>query len=387
MVQTANDLPGNSGLTFLSLELDSEQLNSLVQDIAHDDKTAVAPGAVQKGAGQMVVNNVSQRLVSLRAGETGLNIAGLAFKYEGVRYAATEPGQLLEDSAAGDDEAPRWGAFANGIFEFGDLDGSAEEAGFDFHSEGLTAGADYRVADGMSLGLAMGFAKETVDYDRNRSDLDDEQLNVSIYGTYYQNESWYVDGILGYTHHWLDGHRDIRFPGDRRTADGDTDGDELLVAAGGGYVMTLGGGFDFGPYARLEYKKLWIDSFKEKGAFGLNLSYEDDDLDSVISNLGLNGSFALSTDVAVVTTSLYMDWEHEYRDDRRNVRARYTADPNTNTGWKVRTDSPDRDSANLGGSVSAMFQGGIAIYANYETLLFYKRVDRHEITAGFRVEL
>jgi len=387
MVSTANDLPGNSGPTPFSLGLTSDELNSLTQDIAHDDKSGVGPAPLADGAGQMVVNNVSERLSSLRAGATGINVEGLALEQGGMRHPAIYSNPLSEDSAAGDGEAPRWGLFANGDFSFGDYGSGADQAGFDFHSEGVTAGADYRILDDASIGLAMGYAKESVHYDRNGSNSTDDQLNVSMYGTYYPDESWYIDGIIGYTHHWLDTNRDIRFPDDQRTAKGDTDADELLIAAGGGYSITLAEGFDFGPYARLEYKKLWIQSFEEKGAFGLNLSYEDDDFFSIISNLGLIGTYATSTNFGVITGSVYMDWEHEYANDQRNVGARYSADPNENTGWSVRTDAPDRDAANLGLSLTAVLQGGFSIFADYETLLFYDRIDRHEITAGVRIEL
>ena len=387
MVQTATALAGGSGTVPSGpLNLTSEGLNALVQDIAHDDKSSANPTPLQDGSAQ-VSTNIGKRLASIRGGATGLSIAGLTIEHQGIKYPSTEKNPLLEESAAGADEVPRWGLFANGVFKIGDFDGTSEQAGFDFHSEGFAAGADYRLTDGYSMGLALGYSKEQVDFDRNTSESENQQISVSIYGTLFQSEAWYLDGIVGYTRHLIETDRDIRFPGFRRRASGNTEGDELLLSAGGGYNFNLGGGLEIGPYVKVEYKKLWIESYDESGAIGLNISYDEDTVRSLVTNIGVTGSYSFSTQIGVFTTSVYVDWEREYEDDSRIINARYTNDPNRATGFSVITGDRDDNYGNVGATLQGDFQMGISAFFDYVSLINYERVDDHQFTVGLRVAL
>jgi outer membrane lipase/esterase len=96
-----------------------------------------------------------------------------------------------QGTRSGDDQSPfgKLGVFANGTFTLGDKDRTSREAGFDFHTLGMTAGVDYRFKDNFILGAAFSFASTDADLDGSGGSMDAKQYSGSIYGTYYLSSS------------------------------------------------------------------------------------------------------------------------------------------------------------------------------------------------------
>ena len=174
------------------------------------------------------------------------------------------------------------------------------------------------------------------------------------------------------------------FGATNRIANGETDGDEIEVSAGGGYEF-IDGDWSYGPVVRVYYLNTDIDSFTETGAAGLNLTYQGQDIRSLTGVVGAQASYAMSMDFGILSPQVRAEYEHEFDDDSRLINVQYAADPAANT-FAVTTDDPDRNYFRLGAGVSAIFPQGASAFADFETVLGRDDIDDYLITAGVRLE-
>src|SRR4029450_5082169 len=166
-------------------------------------------------------------------------------------------------------------------------------------------------------------------------------------------------------------------------------GHHFSFSAGAGYDFRQGA-LTFGPLARLQYFKLKIDGYQEKltntqPGFGWALALDSQDVESLTTVLGGRASYAISTGLGVLLPQVRLEWEHEFKNDSRILTAQFLNDPQRQP-IRFTTDSPDRNYANIGVTLSATFRGGIAAFIDYETVLGLANVSRHDITLGIRGE-
>jgi len=365
-----------------------------LNDVTNQGAAASTRAGIETGTQQ--IGNLSSRLVALRGGSTGIDFGGLAFNIDGQvvsgsQVASAVSGQLAGLSGGGasaDSPFGRWGFFLTGTFNFGDKDRTENETGFDFDSTGITGGADYRFTDDLVAGMAIGFAKNNVDFDSVGGGLDTDTWHLAAYGSYYLSERMYIDAIVEYGWHDYDSRRNIQYQiaSDvvRRQAEADYDGNQLGARLGTGYDIT-DGALSYGVYGGVAYLKVDVDGFTEGGASGLNLRLDGFDATSVTSTLGGRISRVFNTAKAVITPQLRVEWEHEYDNDATTLAARFAADP-FNTVFGIETDSPDRDYFRIGLGVSAVFPHGVSAYVNYDTILDKRDWTDHLIDAGVRWE-
>ncbi|MEJ2692111.1 MAG: autotransporter domain-containing protein, partial [Candidatus Thiodiazotropha sp.] len=334
--------------------------------------------------------NITSRLVQLRAGATGANASELSLNFDGQPLLTRGFAYLLSNTRGGGasaDEAEsmgRLGFFINGSGSFGDRDTTESELGFDFTTEGISTGVDYRLTDELVLGGALGYVSNGMDFENSRGDQDITGYTLSAYGTWYQSENSYIDGILSYGTNSFDMTRHIQFGATDVKARGDTDGTEFAVSLGGGYDFNRNA-LNFGPFARLNYIKARIDAFEENSADGLELVYDSQDADSLSSLLGGQATYVMSTRYGVIAPQMRLEWAHEFKHDSRYITARFLNDP-TSGRFEIATDDPDRDFFNLGLGVSAVFSQGRSAFLYYEAVVGRDNLSEHSVAAGVRFE-
>lgn len=252
--------------------------------------------------------------------------------------------------------------------------------------------------------MAFGYTRTDYDIDESGGNLDSELYDVSIYGSYYVSDKFYIEGIASFGWNDYDTDRSIiysipsmitRDPGGgtiittniNQTAKGTPDGTQLSLSIGSGYDFNIDE-FAFGPYGRVNYVEAHIDGFQEEidntgPGNQLNLDIDGQDVETLTTVLGFQVSFTISTRWAVLTPQTRLEWEHEYENDERNIDARFVNDP-SGTTFSVRTDSPDRNFFNTGVGIAATFTGGRSAFIYYETILGLDDVTSHNIEFGVR---
>jgi outer membrane autotransporter protein len=361
------------------------------------------------------LTNLGLRLSSLRQGARGVNISGLslAIKKDWVGDAdfggafigeGRWPGEpdtngparpslqtalapLLPGGPTGagaSAEGSLWGGlgiFINGQGSFGDQSTTSREPGFDFHTAGVTVGADYRFTERLVLGTAVGYLATDSELNGNAGESDARGVSVSAFGTYYVRNQFYLEGIATYGWNDYDTERTIDV---NSSAKGETHGNQLALSAGGGYDFNFGR-LTLGAQARATYIKVEVSGYTEQGPSMFNLNVGSQTVESVTTALGGQATYAIGTAWGVLSPTVRAEWEHEYKDDSPTVRGTLVVDP-AGTGFLVRGNTPDRDYFNLGAGLSMTFRRGTSGFVFYETVVGRSDIANHLFIGGIRLE-
>jgi outer membrane lipase/esterase len=338
--------------------------------------------------------NVKNRLMLLRRGlGSGLDVSGLNQQSTNSFLPASLSGLSRRPSggASGDKDSPfdRLGAFVNGNFGVGDKDGTDRELGFEYDSQGVTAGVDYRFTDNFVLGGTFGYNAIKSDFDASRGNLDLDGYSFSLYSTYY-NDDFYLDTVLSGGWNEYDSRRNIQLPGFNQTALGDTRGNDYSFNVTGGYDFHQQG-LTYGPYGRVSYQNVQIDGYQENASnpgstgFGAVTSIDKQNAVSLQTALGGQLSYAISTSFGVLMPTARAEWVHEFHDGSRPVNWKLSNIPTQTTIVNV-SDGADRNFGNLGAGLSATFTHGASAFLFYEAMVGRDHISEHSINAGVRAE-
>lgn len=358
-----------------------DQANAGVKQVAALGSIALTTTSVQ-------TTNIGLRLAALRRGATGVSVSGVAFNVDGQSVPLGAVTSLLSSAERGGGASAdrssmlaRLGIFANGQGSFGDQEATSKDTGFDFHTRGITVGADYRLTDQLVLGMALGYLRTKAEFDASAGDSRINGYSLSAYGNYYVWDKLYVDGIATFGWNTYDTERNITDA--NATANGSTDGTQFAISVSTGYNVDIGA-LTFGPTARANYVRVHIDGFRERGADILNLSLGSQTVESLTTALGGQAAYAMSMSWGVLTPLVRFEWEHEFKGNSRTVTASLVADPSTVVA--AQTSSPDRDYVNLGIGLSATFPRGISAFVAYDTVRGRAHFTNHSFNTGIKFE-
>lgn len=362
----------------------TDQVTAL-QQITPDQLAAQGSTAVETSTTQLT--NIKMRLMALRQGATGLSMNGFSMdiKGNGIPMGALLAAmQNKGGGGAGGDILGngRLGVFVNGRINFGSLDTTSRQTGFDFNTNGITVGVDYRFTDRFVAGGALGYASTSSNYSGSGGKMDSSDLSVSTYGSFYLPRNAYIDWIATYGSTDYDTTRNMTFSGLSTQASGSTGGDQ--------FALSVNAGMDFNrrdllltPYARLEYTSNSIDAYQESGGSGLALGYNSQTIESLTTALAGRISKAMSMNWGILTPSAHVEWEHQYKDNNRLITAHFVADPSVS--FSVATDSPDRNYFNVGFGMAATLPGGRSAFIDYEAVIGQDHVTNSTIDLGVRM--
>ncbi len=366
--------------------------------------------------------NIGARLAQLRQGIGGLSFSGLDLGMP----TANGVGQffaMLKDFTgfkgipsliggnSGDDGSAvtpsRWGFFLNGSLRRGSQDTTINETGFGFRSNGITAGADYRLRDDIVLGLAYGHSNGNTKFIDGSGRLDSRGNSVSLYGTYYR-EALYVDAIGTFGHIGYDAARTTSYSVDQNSTTipsncvggtcsidvtGSTGARQLAFATNVGYGFHYKG-LTFGPDASLDYTRVDVNGFTENDPSdsGMGLVFARQVGESLLLKTGGHVSYALNTRFAVLLPEARAHYVHEFKNDQRAVTVHFADDPSADTSsgpisnFVIFTDRPDRGYFDWAAGFSAQFPFGISAYADYSALAGQGNIHTHEFAFGVRLQ-
>lgn len=291
-------------------------------------------------------------------GEVGLNFAKRQTQLIDARL------QTLRTTPAIPGDKNRVGTFINGDVNFGDRESTSKYPGYDFTTSGVTAGVDYRVADNLAVGLALGYASNDTDLKQNRGSIGVDGYAISLYSNYVGN-NFYVNGVLGYGDNDYDIKRTTNF--DNRTAYGKPSGSQFTVNVNGGYVAKSQN-IAYGPTLGLRYNRVSIDGYTEKGADSLNMKVNDQQVDSFVMSVGAQASVTIDAGKdSKVIPNIRASYEHEFGNDSRTIISELVSQPGI--PMRSQTLEPDRDRFRLGAGVQVLFTRDVAAAIDYEAVI------------------
>jgi outer membrane autotransporter protein len=358
---------------------------------------------VSRQGGETQLRNLGSRISALRAGTRGLSFKGLDWRIGGENFSIAwlqeaYRSELRKGGGASADNSlmdSKLGVFITGNIGSGSKDETELESGLDFSTYGLTLGVDYRVTNQFILGSAFGIIDTEAELSNDAGDLDTQGYSLSLYGTYYSAQDYFIDFSATYGNNDFDQKRHIAYQ-----LDGITEVDQELTANYKGDMVSLfiGSGYDFsryawsfGPRLDLEYIRSNVDEFTEESAdpsangSGWATRVETIDQTWLTLNLGGRVSYAHSADWGMLTPYVRLDWLHEFKDDSQTITAYFVDDP-AGQAIHITTDNPDRDYLRLRLGASAQLQNGVVGFIDLGTLMAHSRWSSRNLSLGVRME-
>ncbi|MDF9616646.1 autotransporter outer membrane beta-barrel domain-containing protein [Pseudomonas entomophila] len=259
-----NGLAGSGLLAFLgkddpllriASQADEAQLTRLAEQLAPD----VSDGARQAAsASQRLITNITLNRTS------------------GLRGVAS--GDTLKDT----------GVWVQTLYSDATQQHRDGIAGYNAYSRGIAVGADGKLDDQLTLGLAYSFINTDVN-GRSGSKTEVEGHAFTLYGG-YELGNYFIDGNLTYGFNDNEGKRDIA--GTR--AKSDYDSKQLGLNLIAGYTWQASSQWLVEPRLAARYNRVDIDGYKEKGSSAA-LKLEDQRYEAIELGAGvrLAGSYAL----------------------------------------------------------------------------------------------
>ena len=399
-------LPGDQQTLFNAcagiLRADSGDASRSValQELTGEELSAAQTTTVDFGGMQRA--NIVSRLMTLRSARGATAVASLSPADRDVFSLAT-------GGAAGDGDTEglgRLGVFLNGRVGSGSKDTTDLEAGYDVDTTGVTAGVDYRVSDQFVIGGALSYGNTEADFDSGSAGLsggstETDGYSLALFTSWY-GERHYLDLIATFGQLDVESTRRVSYtldfvqPGYNNpdpqagtliedwdeTARGETDSDLFSIGAGFGYDFGSGA-WHFGPMLAINYLKVDVDGFTETGAPGLDLTYGDQEGESLQFELGVDAGYSASMSWGVLSPYARFTYVSEQENDSQVIDARFASDP-TNTLIAIQSDDPDTNFFRWGVGLSALFANGFSAFIDYDSVTSLDTIDYGEVTAGVR---
>lgn len=210
----------------------------------------------------------------------------------------------------------RFELFAEGDFDFQDLQNNGSNVGFDFDSQAATVGAEFRVTHQLALGIAGSYVDSRAYLDNNLGKTDIDGFAVSTYVTWFW-KNFYADALYAFSDFEDEISRNTLLG---TTAHATPQSYNHTIIFNTGYNFKLGPVVS-GPIGALEYVTGHLDGYTEHGARNANTHVGEQNYDSLLSRLGWQLSLPVQTRFGSVTPQLRASWNRQNLDesDRVNV--------------------------------------------------------------------
>ncbi|NNN04845.1 MAG: autotransporter domain-containing protein [Elusimicrobia bacterium] len=319
---------------------------------------ALAPMTSLGLAGSSVeAEALGRRMTAL---DSGADTGGVSLG--SVSGASAFPGSLVAEGGVGDadpfslrlepaDAADEpWGFFVSGLGTTGHLSSMSGAAGaqpgYDYMNGGVVLGGDYKIADGLAVGLSAGYLHGQANVYTNASSfIDDDSARAGVYAT-GRRGPWRADLYAGGALDFFTTSRGILVNGTSASAVGSPTGHEFNGNGDVSYDVPTTNWGVLSPFAGLNNDRLAIHSFNESGAGAMNLNVGNQSDQSLRSSLGLRESFKTVSEGLGLESHLSLGWVHEFMSQSRPIDAQLAS--GAGSVFAVQTADLPRDGALAG---------------------------------------
>jgi outer membrane autotransporter protein len=284
--------------------------------------------------------------------------------------------------------------FVSGLGQFGSRNLTTTENGYSFNNAGFIAGADYRFTPQLIAGLAFGYTQSNTNFDTSALSASGQSLNGNLlqgnlYATYSVTDASYLNaiGFIGGGNN--NSQRRITFTNDSALI-----GNGIATGSFGSRIegVTLAGGYDlpFGPLvltpiARFLYQHTAVDALSEEGALGADLQFGGSSVNTVLTFLGADVQYTISTPLGPLFPFGRFHWAHQYSPGNTTVAVGYSNDPTSVLSSFILPGTPtSRNYFDLGVGVTLPFSSNGSAYINYDAILGINSITYNSFTAGVR---
>jgi outer membrane autotransporter protein len=403
MIGNALQAQGQSPGMLGSFGLDANGLNGALSQLNGGAELLVPTSqasVVQTTQTSRQTGAIEARLSQLRDWPMGTAVAGTGFPRIG-QVAALNTQDPTGQVLLAQNQPPEFaystgpfGVFVSGLGQFGSRDLTTSENGYSFNNAGFIAGADYRFTPQLVAGLAFGYTQSNTNFDTSALSASGQSLNGNLlqgnlYATYSVTDASYVNaiGFIGGGNN--NSHRRIVLPNAS-----DLVGDGIATGSFGSRIggFTVAGGYalPFGavvvtPIARFLYQHTSVDAMTENGALGADLAFGGSSVNTVLTFLGADAQYAMSTPFGPLYPIVRFHWAHQYSPDNTVASVAYSNDPTlVLSSFSLPGTPTSRNYFDLGIGVSLPLSGTSSAFINYDSILGISHTTYNSFTAGVR---
>jgi outer membrane autotransporter protein len=209
------------------------------------------------------------------------------------------------------------GGWIDGYGLLGTLEGDSGTADLDYLIGGVSLGMDYRFHPNWLIGIAGGYAHTELDFDELSGNQSAETGQGAVYLGYVT--PWLQIGGSGrFGYSAMTTTRDIDFIS--RDTDADFDGFDGGARVDAALDLFEIRGVELQPLASISYTHVQQDEIDESGADTLDLTGDEEEVDSIVSGLGgrVHGVLEIGQDLWL-HPELRARWNHEFGDTEREL--------------------------------------------------------------------
>jgi uncharacterized protein YhjY with autotransporter beta-barrel domain len=287
------------------------------------------------------------------SGVAGIAGTGTAIGSGSTAGAASATGEARAAAGGTGSATGSWGIWTAGLIRFGDQEAGAGRASYEFESEGVTIGADYRFSPNFAAGLGIGFGRDTVDIGSNGSRSRGEAQTVAAYASFLPGGSVFIDGLIGYQ--WLDFDLRRYVTSTGRLIDSKRTGYQWFGSVSLGADLATGQ-WQITPYARLDLSRARLNGYAESTGSVFDLTFLDQNVDS--TTLGLGTRIRYTHDLGWGRLYPELRGEYQWQLDRNGDILVTYADRLAGPYSAIRLAALDRDELTLGGKLDLELNSG-----------------------------
>ncbi|MCB5175930.1 autotransporter outer membrane beta-barrel domain-containing protein [Microvirga lenta] len=340
-------------------------------DALSGEAHATAPATAVVGAGLVQTTVISR----LRNAPTP-SFAQVQGTYSAA-YAADAPGVVPEPVTitVPTFDPRRFALWGQGFGTWGTVKASPNLAGLDTSTGGFILGAEARIDQTYTLGIAGGFTRTTFEADARLSSGTTDTFFASVYGS----AAWgNLNVRLGTSYAWhdIDAKRSIRFPGFADEAHASYGGSTIQAFGEVGYVFNLGP-TKLEPFVGASVLRVSTDGFQEEGGPAALTGYAQNQ-DLATTTFGLRAEARLSNELPLTAHGM-LGWRRAYGDINPTALMAFSGGASSFT---VAGTPVDRDA--LVGEAGLDWQAGrdISLGISYEGQIG-SRAQEHTLKGSF----
>jgi outer membrane autotransporter protein len=287
---------------------------------------------------------------------------------------SAEAAESSDETAAGIKQG-KWGAYIMGGVDMLKVKG---DSGFKIGTNGITAGADYRVSRRLLVGGALGFMRSSTEIANGAGDQTARGTSITLYSSFEPAPAWFLDLGLSSGRNSFDIKR---AQSDGGIAKASTSGNSTGLTFTGGYSLRSNG-LLLTPYGRVDTLKVTVDGFTEEGSSALIVGAQN--LRSTVLSAGGIAQYSVNTSFGIVVPQARLEFQRQSQNSAQGVNARLVG---SDVQVLVTPDLEiDKTSGTFGLGLSTQFRRGLSAFADYEQLFGKSNTSQYRLTAGLKLE-
>jgi len=294
--------------------------------------------------------------------------------------------RLFRLRAATESHHRGWEFFVTGGYGNMDSETVFPTTGFQSDVWAGTVGGEFQFSQHLTAGGAFTLVESNNTLGYHTGEVDLTGFALSAYLS-YKNGGFYADALYQYARLDHDISRRTLFG---ETAHADPESENHVIELNLGYNIESHH-VSTGPFVSATYTRGDLDGYTETGGATKNVRVGDQSYESFVTRVGWQYSMTLKVRSAVVIPQARIAWRHEFMDDSEAVGVALVQSPYqigdgqhfTPVGSfaaSSHTESPNRDSLEIGLGTMIKFSDRFALILDYEARVFQGDGVLHSIT-------